>query len=618
VYYDGVITTAPEGGSFNFSNNTLTKPTAAGWQTTPFAATTTGQYVSTQTFTSTNSGASVTWSTPVLYNKNGTDGAASTVAGPAGITYYTAKLWYQQSSSPTAGPIGTTYNFSNNTFGSLVTNWVATQPASSVTIPTYSSTAVFSTTTPTSNSAVAGTWSAPIIEAQLGSKGDSVKGDAGKSAVRAFIKVASGVTPTAAATTDNTSTNLLAPSNASYTWSSTVLTLESTDTNKAVWQIDGILDGVTVTWASPYLSYLKVDSLEAYATKTGRLLSKPVNNGSAVLTINSTPDGLTETNEFRTYNGVSIVTSIGDGLISGQSSMSALDGGSAGVYTLAKEVLCYLNTNNAANASSRFLIGLNLMTKSYTYNGTLTQYAGGQVFRSRASDDAFNIDLGFAKRVSPTVGNAEVLMGGRFYTKMDDAAANNLVAILSGDFSKLATDTDVYRHLPVTSAGNTIFNTANANSLAGQKAAGIFSDNTTTVFLCDTSYAINVKRGGIKGSGNISVSGNITAYDGSDKRIKENIKPIENALSKLKKISGNTFKWIESYYDKQDKELFKEYDVGVIAQEVQAVLPEAVHERSDGVLAVNYVKLIPLLIEAIKEQQVQIEELKDAVTRLSK
>jgi hypothetical protein len=155
------------------------------------------------------------------------------------------------------------------------------------------------------------------------------------------------------------------------------------------------------------------------------------------------------------------------------------------------------------------------------------------------------------------------------------------------------------------------------NSIGAAKFTYFANNVEKEVVICDATYAIKAT-GNIKATGSISVSGNITAYDGSDRRIKENIKPISNPLAKLSHISGNTFKWKQEYYDKQDKELFKEYDVGVIAQEIEAVLPEAVHERSDGVMAVNYVKIIPLLIEAIKEQQVQIEELRNDIARLSK
>jgi len=116
--------------------------------------------------------------------------------------------------------------------------------------------------------------------------------------------------------------------------------------------------------------------------------------------------------------------------------------------------------------------------------------------------------------------------------------------------------------------------------------------------------------GNVNVGGDIVATGNITAYSLSDKRLKENITPIVNPIEKLMALSGNTFKWDSEFYAKQDQSLFKEYDVGVVAQEVQSVLPEAVNERDNGLLAVDYLKLIPLLIECIKVQQHEINELK--------
>jgi Chaperone of endosialidase len=116
--------------------------------------------------------------------------------------------------------------------------------------------------------------------------------------------------------------------------------------------------------------------------------------------------------------------------------------------------------------------------------------------------------------------------------------------------------------------------------------------------------------GNVTVNGDFSATGNVTAYSLSDKRLKENIIPIVNPIDKLLTLSGNTFTWNDDYYATQNQQLFKKLDVGVIAQEVQAVLPEAVHERENGMLSVDYTKLIPLLIECIKVQQVEINKLK--------
>jgi hypothetical protein len=106
-------------------------------------------------------------------------------------------------------------------------------------------------------------------------------------------------------------------------------------------------------------------------------------------------------------------------------------------------------------------------------------------------------------------------------------------------------------------------------------------------------------------SGAIEATGEITAFASSDERLKLNMEPITNALQKVMQIGGYEYDWDET--KQRDK---KGHDVGVSAQEVQKVLPEVVKERDTGYLAVRYEKMIPLLIEAIKEQQNEIEELK--------
>jgi hypothetical protein len=136
--------------------------------------------------------------------------------------------------------------------------------------------------------------------------------------------------------------------------------------------------------------------------------------------------------------------------------------------------------------------------------------------------------------------------------------------------------------------------------------SGTFSGDVTitssTASSSKTTGAL-VVTGGVGISGALYVGGDITAFDTSDQRLKDNITPISNALDKVLAISGNTFDWNE----KSEKE---GSDVGVIAQEIVEVLPEAVTTRDNGYLAVRYEKLVPLLIEAIKELKEEINELK--------
>jgi len=104
--------------------------------------------------------------------------------------------------------------------------------------------------------------------------------------------------------------------------------------------------------------------------------------------------------------------------------------------------------------------------------------------------------------------------------------------------------------------------------------------------------------------------GDVVAFFTSDETLKENIEIIPNALDKVKLIKGVTFDWKDEYLTEERKEYIRKRDTGIIAQDVQKVLPEVVHEKEDGTLGVRYEKIIGLLVESIKELSAEIEELK--------
>lgn len=107
-------------------------------------------------------------------------------------------------------------------------------------------------------------------------------------------------------------------------------------------------------------------------------------------------------------------------------------------------------------------------------------------------------------------------------------------------------------------------------------------------------------------AGRIDASNDIVAYSSSDERLKENIAPIENALDKVKSLTGVEFDWKPEYKHAHG---YEGHDTGIIAQQVQAVMPSAVRTNDTGFLAVRYEKLIGLLIEANKELAARVEEL---------
>jgi hypothetical protein len=119
-------------------------------------------------------------------------------------------------------------------------------------------------------------------------------------------------------------------------------------------------------------------------------------------------------------------------------------------------------------------------------------------------------------------------------------------------------------------------------------------------------------------TGEIRATNDITAFYSSDASLKENVKNITNPIDKIKLINGVEFDWAQKYIDGnggEDPYFMRRHDVGVIAQEIEAVLPEVVATRENGIKAVKYDRIVALLIEAIKEQQKQIEELRSEINQ---
>jgi len=147
----------------------------------------------------------------------------------------------------------------------------------------------------------------------------------------------------------------------------------------------------------------------------------------------------------------------------------------------------------------------------------------------------------------------------------------------------------------VTSVGNT---TSTSISITNSTAA---TDKTTGAL---------VVTGGIGTSGDIFAGGDVVAYASSDIRLKDNLELISNPLQKINQIGGYSFVWNE---EKQD--IYKGTDYGVIAQEIEEILPELVDTRENGYKAVKYDKLVSLLIEGIKDLSKQVEELKEKINK---
>lgn len=336
-------------------------------------------------------------------------------------------------------------------------------------------------------------------------------------------------------------------------WSSTSGSLVS---GKTQWQCDGHSDSITgtVTWGAPYLSNLKVDTLESFNINTGRLRSKASGSSGSLLTINAeqAASSTVETHEFRCYNGASLVASMGD---------------SESSSTSAQEEIFRANLTNSVliNADHRITVGyttsIPIITSSMPAN---SMYAGFGAFTS-GSLGVYS-EISSVKNTNSVAGIPDWVYGGYFSQSNTESTTNQKQVYLA--------------------IKSPLIN-----------AAGYFKWGVNSLSVCTSTYGIDVV-GNVNVAGTIYASQNITAF--SDRRLKENLIKIAGALDSIDEITGYHFDWKEK----------KTSDVGIIADEIEKIIPEAVFEHPGGYQVVDYTKIIPLLIEGIKELRLEVKELK--------
>jgi hypothetical protein len=166
--------------------------------------------------------------------------------------------------------------------------------------------------------------------------------------------------------------------------------------------------------------------------------------------------------------------------------------------------------------------------------------------------------------------------------------------------------------------GTSAFTAATAAQVVAVISTTAVANATAAVTFSSTTQnsqfnSIGVGTAASATAGQIRATDNITAFYSSDRRLKEDIKPITEALGKVDAIGGVEFDWTDDYIRDNggaDGYFLRKHDFGVIAQDVQAVFPLAVREREDGKLAVDYEKLVALAFAAIKELKAEVDSLK--------
>jgi len=150
-----------------------------------------------------------------------------------------------------------------------------------------------------------------------------------------------------------------------------------------------------------------------------------------------------------------------------------------------------------------------------------------------------------------------------------------------------------WRFVSWTGVTNTFFDHVMIYQEGGE--GKVFTRNAYSIYVNQNTLGMQLDT-----SGNLTATGDVIAY--SDERLKTNIETITGALDKVMSLRGVSYNRIDTENKKKK--------IGVIAQEIQKIIPEVINESSDGTLGVAYGNMVGLLIEAMKEQQKQIDELK--------
>ena len=274
------------------------------------------------------------------------------------------------------------------------------------------------------------------------------------------------------------------------------------------------------------------------------------------------------------------------------------------------------STLNAASGTQRVVV-TSLTTGQMTSTGTdgdftfnastntlsCPNFSGTLDGNSTTSTTATNV-VGAANRVlfnnntNTTTTDSDFTYDGTKLTVSGDIRVDNITLGLTDGTTINTTTGD----LKLDSSNNKVHMTANA-----EVDGTLRVDSSTNSSSKDTG-ALVVTAGGLGVEGNIYAGGDLVAFNSSDVELKQDISPISNALDMINSLTGNTFAW------KAEAQIFgnKGRDTGIIAQEVEALgLPGIAKRRGDGTLGVRYDRLIPVLIEAVKELTAKVNSLEN-------
>lgn len=262
-------------------------------------------------------------------------------------------------------------------------------------------------------------------------------------------------------------------------------------------------------------------------------------------------------------------------------------------------------------------------------------YAQLIVNSSGAVEASKTVSVGTSTDTCVTLNVSKTVLGsGSHYgiKSMESAPTSTLASSIYGvhglaEASSIGTNTvlkqivGVYGRAIITSSSVNRFTVGVAGVANGSQAVGIYGAVTSgSNYTLPSGFAAGTFYAGYF-AGKVRATGSVTAPSfpvSSDARLKTDIRNIDRSLSdKIMDLRPVSYKFnaedtVHYAYPKDAKELQASH-YGLIAQEVQEIFPDVVYDSGDGYLSINYIELIPMLIQTVQKQQQQIEELQSTL-----
>ena len=264
-----------------------------------------------------------------------------------------------------------------------------------------------------------------------------------------------------------------------------------------------------------------------------------------------------------------------------------------------------------ASGSTSTAMGVNT-----TASGDGSTSLGNQTIASANNSTAMGASTTASGEVSTAIGYATTANGSTSTSMGLSTTANGDVstAMGLGTMANGSVSVAMGRNTTASDYGSLVigqFNSAGSSVTSGQQSAFVFSPVNTAFVIGNGTNVLNKSDAfKVMFNGDATVSNNLTVVGDvevqSDARLKSNITSLGSTISKLLLIDGKSY------------EMKGKQKIGVLAQEIKEVFPELVSEDDNKILAVNYQGLVPVLINALKEQQSEIKRLKDQEKRIER